>query len=356
MKVKTECLKAGLRLNDDVIIDNSTKYKLEKDHVLTKRDIVRIKRNNIKEVDVLISNETDTFNIYFNSLVKNTLSSLDIVSYESLANLYKEIENKEPELKYDVRKYYDKNNYNHLANLVNLSVIIAHYYNITTSGNDLIDIESIALAAMLTDIGTTLKNPLLLKNIKEKYSNLVKLLSVKYENITKDILNKYDIKYHQVYSYLISNNYNLDEDIEIAILYHHLKYDKKDSLLGTKFSDLDETNLGVIMSEIIALADIYDLLLKSDIEKNPDKPFANLDLKLNKLVSDGIIKEELMKLLIDNVPVYQKGMKVVLSDGTTALVNSNEINKIAKPVVTDFNGVLVDLRKEKIEVSKHYLD
>ncbi len=349
-------LTEGMILLDDVMIDSSSNFYLSKGHVLTSRDIVRLSERGIKTVNIKIDDKYNTFNSSFNNLVAKTIGSTDFDKISKLANIYAEIISSTDLLQYDVGSYLDKDKYNHLVNTTNIALIVTKKYNELVGKDKKISIQDIALASLLQDIGRNAKVPFILNNIKNKYPNVIEDLISEYPNINESIFALYNSKYHPVYSYLLSLNYDISENIRKAILLHHEKESGDNSLLGKPLSEFDSSDIYIDMAKILKLADIYDILVAKNVLDNPYEPFEDIGKQIDKMVASGFVNAKLANILKTMIPVYQIGMKVLLSDGTIGLVASNDANNYGHPEITDLRGEYIDLEKEEINVVKHYYD
>lgn len=357
MKLETSYLIPGMILSEDIILDKNEDVILKKGCTLTNRDIIKITERGIEEVGVVISDEFNTFNKQFDELVNEILKTNSIERYLELAKLYKKISKQTDIFKYNVAKYLtvDEQMSRHNVNVINLAVIIASKYNSITEKSAHIPIDTIAIAAILQDIGRTAKDEYILARLRSKYSEEIKRLIDEYPNLDSSIFDTYDSKYHPVYSYLISLNYDLSEAISKSILLHHEK-EFGDSLIGVELSKLDSQHLSTKIASILKLVDLFDVLLSKSVLDNPEKPFHNISKKMDKMVSGGYTNAYLTNILKAAIPIYQVGTKVLLSDSTLGLVKSNETTDYYNPIITDLNDNEIDLEKEKIEILKHYIE
>lgn len=349
-------LTTGMILLDDLSLDTTGNFSLSSGHRLTKRDIVRIVERGIDTVNIKIDDKYNTFNSSFNNLVLEIINSHDFARMQQLSEIYDEIIKSSDFLQYDIGSYFKSDEYNHLVNTINISVIVASKYNDLTKKEKKIPIQEIAMAAIMQDIGRTAKDEFILNRIKNKYDKVIEDLISEYPNIDNEIFFQYDSKYHPVYSYLISLNYDLNENIRKSILLHHEKESGNNSLLGVPLSTLNDDNLYVDMAKILKLADLFDILIAKDIRDNPQQPFKELSKQIDKMVSSGFVNAKLTNILKNMIPLYQVGTKVLLSDGTIGLVASNDANNYSNPCVTDLKGMGIDLDKEELSIIKHYYD
>lgn len=355
MLISTNSLIPGFKTIETIVLDNSVGYEIEKGHILSSRDLVRLSERGIDKIKVETSDEFNTFNQAFKNLIDENIKSINIDKYRETADLLKQVVLTSKSIKFNIGDYFDESKYNHIVNTVIISIILANSFNVINDKDFIIDISDMALTAMLEDIGRTCKDKYILKRISNKYSEEIKKLYDKYPSIPKTIFDSYNAKYHPVYSYLLSRNYNLSDEILTAILYHHEKEIGENSLLGVNLKEENHNNPGIIMAEIIKLADLFDILIYTNIKDNPKKPFKDISKQIDTIVASGFVSAKLTNILKKVLPLYQIGMTVELSDGTLGVVSSNETCDYAKPIITDFNGVYVDLDREKIEINRHHI-
>lgn len=354
MLFSSKNLTAGLILSEELILDKSESFKYPVGHVLTNRDIVRIIERGIAKVNIQVGDRYNTFNSSFNQLVSEVISSNDFARMQKLSEIYEEIIKENDILQFDVGTILEKEKYNHLVNTINITAIVTSKYNDLAENS--IPIKDIILSAIMQDIGRNAKDPYILSHLSNKYSHVIEELIQEYPNINADIFKKYDSKYHPVYSYLISLNYDINDNIRKAILLHHEKEYGENSLLGMPLNTLSEDEPYVVMAKILKLADIYDILIAKNIDDNPDVPFKDIGRKIDKMVASGFVNARMTNILKNMIPIYQVGMKVLLSDGTIGLIASNDANNYNNPIVTDLKGEYIDLEKEQIMIIRHYYD
>lgn len=356
MLLHSSNLTAGMILLEDLILDSKNCVSLPAGHALTKRDIVRIEERGIPEVNIKIDDKYNTFNSSFNTLVLETLTSNDFEKMTRLASIYEEIIKSTEVLQYDIGSYLNMENYNHLVNTINIAVIVTKKYNELSEKEKNIPIKDIALASLMQDIGRSAKDPYILSRLSNKYESVIDDLILEYPNVNKEIFTNYDSKYHPVYSYLISLNYDINESVRKAILLHHEKESGENSLLGKPLSTFEESALYIDMAKILKLADLYDILIAKNVNDSPNLPFSEVGKQIDKMVSSGFVNAKLTNILKTMIPLYQVGMKVLLSDGTIGLVEENDANNYSNPIITDLKGKYIDLDKEDIKIVKHYYD
>lgn len=355
MLLATTDLIAGMILYEDLSLDIDD-FSFPKGHILTSRDIVRIHERGIKEVKIKIGDKYNTFSSSFNNLVRETISSNDFEKISKLSIIYEDIITANDILLYDIGSYLNQENYNHLVNTTNIAVIITKKYNELVNKEDRISIKDIALASLLQDIGRNAKEPFILNRLKNKYEAVINSLCQEYSNIDENIFVIYNSKFHPVYSYLLTLNYDINDDVRKAILLHHEKESGENSLLGKTFKELGDETISINMARILKLADLYDILLAKNTSEKESCPFKDIGKQIDKMVASGFVNALLTNILKTMIPIYQVGMKVLLSDQTIGQVEANDPNNYGNPIVTDLSDNYIDLEKENLTIIKHYYD
>lgn len=143
---------------------------------------------------------------------------------ENTKEIVKTIEDNE-KFNYDLESYISqKDIHAHSVRVTCFSIVLAKIYNNELKRSypnidekDLIDLEDIAIAALLHDIGVTCKDSKKLNEIKEipDLKNKEKL----FPGIKNTPLDKYDKRYKSVYSYcLVANTHEISERAKNMIL------------------------------------------------------------------------------------------------------------------------------------------
>lgn len=350
MEIPKKYLITGMVLKDDI-----ESLSLKVDHILNSTDIDNINKDaSISEVNVVTSDLYNTFNETFKNILASVLKEYNKEDIKKFAQILADIVGEENNLQYDVGSYLNPN-YNHLVNTTIISVIVAKNYNRVIEKNRQVNIYNVAIAALLCDIGRLARDEAVLENINKRYRNEIEKLKSEYSSITEEIFKKYDNKFHPVYSYLLANNYEVEESVLMAILLHHEKEEGTNSLLNMPLANIEECEY-VNIARILKLADLYDVIIHNNVLNNPDNPFINIGKQIDSMVASSFVNPYLTNVLKSSIPLFQVGSKVLLSDGTVGIVNSNDANDYNKPMVLDLNGNYIDLNDEKISVIKPLKD
>lgn len=274
---------------------------------------------------------------------------------KSSQKIVKDIE-EDSNFKYDLESYLNqKDVHAHSVRVACFSILLAKMHNAKlmtyyhkTSKENLIDLEDIAVAALLHDIGKSCKNSELLSKITEvpQAASLEKSIP----GINDIPLDKYDERYSSAYSYCIVGNM---KDISMKAKLMILLSNEPDSENGSlKVPYIVNTKRSPVMSgaKIVHICDIYDNAMKRTIEQ--DKSLEEVVSELGYDAQNGIISSEIEQLLINNLPLYPIGTRVKLSTGEFAIVKESFVGPYNsyKPVVSTINfpRKVIDLRETKI--------
>lgn len=340
---KAMILNSGIELTDKLInklndldikiIDIKLTPEQELAYEADKGVITTISPNIMKDSKKAIKN-FDTEEIIKNSkLLTASILNNDLFNY-NLAD-YKEI--------YDI--------FSHSVRVASFSTLLAKYYNDslesfvnpTLLNKCKINLEHIATAAMLHDIGKLCKNEKILKKIASINSNFSRIFPA----IEKKNLSIYNEEFSSIYSYLLlCNNKQIDSNIKMMILLSNEAENGQGPLELNENYRNSRQNF-IFGSKIIRLCSMYDEELYKMINQN--ESLENISSKLDYYAVNKIINNELEQLFMNHVPLYSKGVKVKLSNDKYAIVEESFHGRmfISKPLVRTIpDNELIDLRNE----------
>ena len=377
--MRIEDVKPGFVLASDVYRPDSSVQLLAQGVTLTESIIRKLKaygvtsveiqmktynKNNELDVDFVhetLSNETklkakvSLESMNFKQMLDSTQDFKGLVS--SARDIVTAILNSD-EFSYSLKDYKEVNDmFSHSIKVSAFATILAKHYNDTlpsfisdpnTRKKCEINIQSIAVAALLHDIGLICNQEENLKALKAKKDKIFTpartaifkgLLDVSYDKFSKS--------YMPVYSYSLIANSDISTDIKMMILLSGEPEDLTGPLKADSSYITSRQNY-VYAAKIIKLCSEYDDTLQEVINKNYslENVVARLDFK----AENKELNLELEKLFTNHVPLYSKGVVVRLSDGRKAIVTESFTGKvnIYRPLVMDIaSKELIDLRKEK---------
>lgn len=214
-----------------------------------------------------------------------------------------------------------------MDNIIDHSIGTAYYASILAvfSGFSRIEIDKVIIAGLLHDIGKLLVPNRILFSTRK--------LSDKERSI---------IKKHSANGYDISKEYIwLSEDIRLGIKQHHENYDGTgypEGLLDNKIN-----NIG----HILHIADVYDALIRTRTYKKSWQPQDAYDYIVTE--SGHMFSPKYVEIFKNNIPIYEVGALVRLSDNSLAIVVHNNQSNILKPIV-----MLIENNKE-LDISQSEL-
>ncbi|AYC28369.1 HD-GYP domain-containing protein [Paenisporosarcina cavernae] len=353
--VKVADLKLGNEIAEDIFANTSFPL-IRKDTRITREHFHVFRAFHITEVPVI---NRDPFNKEEAELEEsstepklNETPNLKLVAHD-VANLYKssvadykkEFTNWQSGAKVDVSKIRQlvipivEKVLNHrqiVAMLNDLSSVrdYTHHHAIALGiiagslakklGYDHGQIMQIATAAALSDCGM---------------SRITNRILEKSEALTQMEFN--EIKKHTIYGYsMVKDSPLLRPEMKLAILQHHERLDGSGYPKGEKMEDIS------MVSQIIAVADIYHAMTSERIYRPKASPFKVLEMiredefgKFNIQVVQALIS------IVGDLPI---GLRVELSSGETGEVIFNQQNVPTRPMIRLSNsGEILDLSKKR---------
>lgn len=212
---------------------------------------------------------------------------------------------------------YDDYTYRHCVNVSVIASIIGLQFGLTP-----IEMEEITIASIFHDLGKLLIAP----EILNKPSKLTQ--------------EEYDImKEHSRHSFeLLKNKWNISSKARLSVLHHHENEDGTGYPKGLKRDEIP------LFSKIIHVADVYDALTSRRPYK---KPFACSEaIEYIMGGCNRMFDEKVIHAFMKAVPIYPKGITVMLSNGEEAIVVENTANTL-RPVIRLFNGLEINLNTSK---------
>lgn len=139
------------------------------------------------------------------------------------------------------------------------------------------------------------------------------------------------IRKHPQQGYNILRTYSwISEDIRIGVLQHHENYDGTgypNNLKGDEICDI---------AKVLHVADVYDALIRQRAYKPGWQPREAYDYMNEK--SGSMFDPKYVEVFKNNVPIYEVGSLVRLSDESLAVVLRNIQNCTLKPIVISLDG------------------
>lgn len=213
----------------------------------------------------------------------------------------------------DLRSFDDYTFY-HSVNVAVLSTVIGIGMGLTEKA-----MTELCIAAIFHDLGKCRIDP----RILNKPARLTK------EEFTR-------MRKHSEYSYdLIKSRLDISAMTKKAILCHHENEDGSGYPLGLAGDEIP------LYDKIIHVADVYDALTAKRPYKEPYVASEALEYLMG---GCGILfNQKVVEAFIEYVPLYPKGMEVMLSDGRRGIVIENNNKNTLRPKIRLTDGTEVDL-------------
>lgn len=252
---------------------------------------------------------------------------------------------KNQDLSYSLGQYKTSSNvFNHSLRVAQFSVALANIYNKKLGQKEeKIDLKSIGTAALLHDFGIRYQDKKEMEKLSSKH--LSDTFFDFYPTIPSTVLEQpYEEKYKNVYTYTALGRF-LDSTTKTMILLSGEGENERANIVSK------ETKKDAIStaSKIIYLCNLYDSLLYNTIQA--DINLENVSSLVAQLVENKVVDKELGNLLLNEIPLYSTGVRVLLSTGEYAtVIESFRGNEAAKPIVKTmvnppFQPRKIDLRE-----------
>ena len=331
--ISTDQISEGMVLNKN-IYDQSLKLLLHSGNTLTSRYILRIKDLGYQGIYISdnLSNDIEILDIVDDELRVedfNTVKKVCIHAYRyskndkqyaaSVDKSYQDIKQLSAKLILDLKsRKIDR------INLIDLKIfedyIVSHNVNVgvlslflgLSMGLSTIELQRLGTAALLHDVGKMFINPKVLNKAGKLTDEEHKLVNM-----------------HSSYSYrYIKESYHIHTSTYLGILYHHEKFDGKGYPKGKKGKDIP------LYSRSISICDVYDALTSS----RPNRPALLPSEAMEYMMASGdtAFDMEILKVFMNKVAPFPKGIEVLLSNGERGLVIENTKNLSLRPTLKIF--------------------
>lgn len=333
-KIKTDALKAGMILADDVYWNGN--LLLSKGIVVKNDYIIKLITRGVSKVTILADKT------YYDDIFLNPVEKFYAETYEALAKILEKLKEEDkisisdifPIVENILEAIYSSQNailsltglrgeknyyYSHSLDVCIYSLIAARVMNLRFE-----DAVTLGIGAILHDIGKgRIPSEILFK--KEKLS------SDEFEEVKKHSEYGYDIliKCPQV-------NYSVLQ----IVLQHHERVN------GTGYPKQIYGKDMNFLSKIVAIADIYDAMTSDRVYKKKILPHEAAEYLHS--ISDTLIDGEIAKVFINNIAIYPNGCQVLLNTNEIAIVIESNSNAPLRPVLK----IITDRLRNPISVPR----
>lgn len=327
--INIEKVESGMVLAKEVF-DDDGRVLLAANTILTKEYIIRLSIRGYQ--GVYIEDELsrgiqidEVISIELRNEGAKAVKEGNIDSLKSIAkNIVSQLLEKDKSISLDIKdlRTYDNYTYKHSVNVAVISTIIGIYLSYDEES-----LYELCLAALMHDIGKTKIDPGII--------NKPGRLSMMEYRIVQE---------HARYSYdILDENCLISARTKQAVLHHHENED------GTGYPDRLVGDEIPPYAKIIHVADVYDALTSKRPYK---KPYA-LSEAIEYLMggSNVLFDRNAVEAFLEAVPVYAKGIDVVMTNGERAIVVSNTSNPLRPIVRLVDSGKDIDLSNDKDYIS-----
>lgn len=327
--INIEKVESGMVLAKEVF-DDDGRVLLAANTILTKEYIIRLSIRGYQ--GVYIEDELsrgiqidEVISIELRNEGAKAVKEGNIDSLKSIAkNIVSQLLEKDKSISLDIKdlRTYDNYTYKHSVNVAVISTIIGIYLSYDEES-----LYELCLAALMHDIGKTKIDPGII--------NKPGRLSMMEYRIVQE---------HARYSYdILDENCLISARTKLAVLHHHENED------GTGYPDRLVGDEIPPYAKIIHVADVYDALTSKRPYK---KPYA-LSEAIEYLMggSNVLFDRNAVEAFLEAVPVYAKGIDVVMTNGERAIVVSNTSNPLRPIVRLVDSGKDIDLSNDKDYIS-----
>lgn len=208
---------------------------------------------------------------------------------------------------------FDDYTYRHSVNVAVLSVIIGLGMHLSES-----KLIELCIAAIFHDLGKMM--------IDAKILNKPGRLTKEEFKIIKE--------HPQLAVDLLKERWSVSSASRVGILFHHENEDGSGYPNGLQSEDIH------LYAKIIHVADVYDALTSKRPYKDPYTPSEAIEYLMGGC--NILFNQQVVQAFLKYVPVYPKGVTVLLSDGREAIVYENTENPL-RPKVRTRSGERIDL-------------
>lgn len=252
------------------------------------------------------------------------------------ANMIVEKTQRSDEPQFDLEDYLKQKNdtTSHAVRVACFSILLARFYNDTLQAQNskaLINLNDIAVAALLQDAGCMYKDPKKLAELTDIPKS--KGMEDLFPAIRETPLDYYDENYSSIYSFsAVANLDSISNSAKLMILLAG-ESEKGDGPLKMPVAISSRKNSILYGAKIIRVCSAYDNAMKRAIDS--DSSLEDVVSEIGQYAVNGDISNEIKELLINKVKLYPQNTKVLLSNGQVATVENCRVGHYDsyKPVV-----------------------
>lgn len=331
MKIAIDKLEPGMILKENVYNKNSSIPLILSGDMLTEFSIMKIKITGKKIVDVVAEKEIEET---ISEIVKNDMKvAVSNFDYFKISELSRQIVTKilnSQIIKIDFSSYLsiDISSFEHVINACIMSIYISSIYNKNEEyATNYIDLDYMAIASLIKDIGKKCEDPKVLESIYPPKIN--KEIFVGFSN---DYYTSYHEKAYNLYTYsMLQDEYDIPTIIKNSILYLNEREDGKGLLKVSESIMKDKNRKEVMMAKIMQVAIFYEYITDHIIRNKMS--INNIPVILKQAVLKLGYSEEIVNFFIKFLPVVCPGTRVKLSTGEIGYVEAIRLEDMYKPKI-----------------------
>lgn len=211
-------------------------------------------------------------------------------------------------------KTFDSYTYQHSVNVAVLATIVGMGMGFSEE-----KLKELCIAGMFHDMGKRMVPP-------EILNKPAKLTAEEYEIIKMHPQKSYD---------MLADRFELSSDVRMGVLCHHENEDGSGYPRGLKGKKIN------IFAKILHVVDVYDALTSKRSYKKAYACSEALEYLMGGI--EKLFDKKTVDVFMQYVPIYPKGMQVLLSDGRKGVIVRNNCLSILRPVVRMGDGFDIDL-------------
>lgn len=318
-----EHLTEGMIVANDILSPNNNIPLVKNNSRLTNGVIESLKKCNIRGIYINdeVSKDINIVDNIPQTLQAKSINALRSMNFEDVIASAKEIVEEYiylDDISFD-KLNVSNNVYEHSLNVCEFSVAVGK-----KMGYNREKLTGLAISALLHDVGKTCIDNNLLSKINIS-SALAKKINIDANN------ENYHYYMHPAYGHnMLSNVDGMSSIIRTSILQHHENEDGTGFPLGSKSNEINE------YAKIIHVCDEYDKV----ITKNGPSEALEYIMGGN----GTLFNEDVVRVFKEYIPIYPKGITVILSNGIRAIVAENHKENPLRPkLILEQNGQMLDL-------------
>lgn len=240
--------------------------------------------------------------------------------------------------------------YMHALNVCQFAISLAKFYNEEQenkkTNNERLDISDVASASILHNIGK------LYEGNNKEFAKLKSKFGYKEQgfNVSQTAFINYDEDMYPVYSHatICGMPENIVRaNVKTAVLYHKENEKGTGNLKNKSLNSSQKSKRQFVTARIINLCDQYIKLIEEAVIKKQTP--SNVIEILKQRASDLEVDGDLFKLLCEKMPLYSKGTRLLLSNGTVGTVVSSNSKYPDRPIVKCINSVKTEEKEQSYE-------